>query len=210
MTETNLLRFFILLEGGVVALLATALAKHNSNEPTESQLRFWRGFAQLCGLPLSKTGPQKVEVEKYRVDLLATWDHWALLVEAKTKREHVKEHQLQTYYERLRSKLGKSDMLSETSSIAVVFLTPTGVGEREFSSLTVGNTDKKVHLNWADVLSLIESSFDVFKTSTSDPTDAFVFTLMSLGSQRVRELLCIEPPKGRLERAAQHTAGVDR
>lgn len=181
----NPLRYLILLEGGVVALLATALAKHDDTEASHNQRRFWQGFADICGLELSSDGPQYVAVERYRIDLLAVWDHWAILLEAKTKAEHVKDGQLQRYYDRLRSKLGTKD-LSNASSIGVVFLTPTGVGDPEFKSLTVQASDRKEHIYWNAVLELIDSAFSA---PASDERNGMMPDLIALGSKRIRELL---------------------
>ena len=189
MSVKNPLRYLILLEGGIVALLATALARHDDAEPSKSQRKLWDGFAGLCGLELSSDGPKQIEVEKYRVDLLAAWDHWAIMLEAKTKRQHVKGGQLQAYYNRLRLKLGKPGILAEASSILVLFLTPTDVGTSEFESLSVEGNDRKRHIDWKDVLSIIDSTFS--STSVKARDDSPLYPLVTMGAKRIRELLNI-------------------
>lgn len=189
MSAINPLDYFILLEGSVVALLATALAKQGSTQPSRSQLKFWDGFAQLCQLPLSSAGPQSVEVEKYRMDLLTVWDNWAIMIEVKMKKEHVREKQLQRYYDKLRTLLGTKGTLANASSIAVVFLTPANVGGEEFSSLSVDGNDKKQHLKWKEVLSLIGSSFSKPQASPLEEEEAFRHSLISFGVKRIGKLL---------------------
>ena len=115
----NPLRHLISFEGGAVALLATALDRHGNTEPSKSQLAFWRGFAEQCGLPLSDSGPSLVEVEYDGADLLAPWDQWAILIEAKIASVSIRRGQLQNYYDRFHPLLGH-DMASYTSSLLVV------------------------------------------------------------------------------------------
>ncbi len=179
----------VFLEGGVIALLATALAKYGSDEPSTSQLKFWDGFAKLCELPLSNGGPRRVDIEKYRIDLLAVWDNWAIMIEAKMKKEHVRRNQLQRYYKGLRARLGTAKELAGVSSIAVIFLTPSEVGEEEFSSLSTDSNDTKKHLYWEEVLSLIDSSFPLSQPSRSEEVESFRLFLISMGAQQIRQML---------------------
>ena len=183
------LRYMVFLEGGVVALLATALARYGSDEPSTSQLQFWDGFAKLCELQLSSSGPRSVEIEKYRIDLLAVWDNWAIMLEAKMKREHVRRNQLQRYYKALQARLRDTEELAGVSSIAVIFLTPPDVGEEEYPSLLLDDNDTKKHLYWEEVLSLIDSSFSMSQPSRSEEIESFRYSLISLGAGQVRRML---------------------
>lgn len=189
MPAINPLRYMVFLEGGVVALLATALAKYGSDEPSTSQLQFWDGFAKLCELQLSSSGPRSVEIEKYRIDLLAVWDNWAIMLEAKMKREHVRRNQLRRYYKSLQARLRDTEELAGVSSIAVIFLTPPDVGEEEYASLSVDDNDTKKHLYWEEVLSLIDSSFSMSQPSRSEEIESFRYSLISLGAGQVRWML---------------------
>jgi len=189
MPVVDLLRHMVFLEGGVVALLATALAKFGSDEPSTSQLKFWDGFAELCELQPPSSGPRSVGIEKYRIDLLAVWDNWAIMIEAKMKREHVRRNQLQRYYKALKARLGTTEELAGAASIAVIFLTPPDVGEDEFASLLVDGSDTKKHLHWEEILSLIDSSFSMSQPSRPEEIESFRYSLISLGAGQVRRML---------------------
>jgi len=184
----NPLRHLVFLEGGAVALLATALAKHGYDQPFKSQVSFWQRFTDLCKLQLSNEGPATVEVEYDRADLLVIWDSWVIVIEAKMSSAFVRRGQLQTYYDRFRPRLGKAGMLANASSVAVIFLTPAGVGNIEFESLSIDPTDKKIHLYWPDVLSSIESSYSSPQAS-EDQNERFLRSLVLHGASRIRQLL---------------------
>ena len=183
----NPLHYLISSEAGAVALLATALAKRDGAEPSKGQLAFWASFKELCDLPLSNTGPSRVEVEHNGADLLARWDKWAILIEAKTVSASIRRGQLQNYYDRFREELGREGILDDASFIAIVFLTPSQVGESEFDKLSVSANDQKRHLYWEQILSLLERSFFASQLGQQEEqTDFFVFphTTRSKSDQR--------------------------
>lgn len=192
---TNPLHFLVFMEGGAVAVLATALAKGGDAQPSRAQRDFWKSFAELCDLKLSNAGPTAVEVEYDGIDLLVVWDDWAILIEAKTSAASVRTGQLQTYYDRFRQRRGQGWIVGHASKMAVVFLTPPGVGSQEFDSLSIDDPrDTKRHVDWARVLARMESSFSSLQPDSQDDKETFLRSLILQGAHRIRELLANDSP----------------
>jgi hypothetical protein len=187
----NPLRYLILFEGGAVALLATALDRHDNTEPSKSQSAFWRGFAEQCNLPLSDSGPSKVALEYDGADLIVIWDNWAILVEAKIDDKSIRRGQLQKYYQKFRPQLGRNDLFHDASSMAIVFLTPSfsQAAKQEFDELDVSGGDQKQPLQWEEILSLLKGSFSTTQNEQREEQMKFLSSLILQGADQIAELL---------------------
>ncbi len=186
----NPLQYLISFEGGAVALLATAFDKFSGIELSQRQLAFWAGFAKLCELPLSNSGPSVVKTEYDGADLIVVWDSWVILIEAKINDKFIRRGQLQKYYQKFRPQLGRDVILNSASSMAIVFLTPafSQAAQQELDDLHVED-DRKLHLPWETVLSLLRNSFSTPQNEQQEEQTKFVSSLILQGVDRIEDLL---------------------
>jgi hypothetical protein len=190
----NPLRHLISFEGGAVALLATALDRHDNME-SKCQSAFWRGFAEKCNLPLSDSGPSKVTLEYDGADLIVIWDNWVILIEAKISDKSISRGQLQKYYQKFRPQLGRNEILQGLSMV-VVFLVPSPslVVQQEFDGLEVNNiADEKRLLYWENIVLLFKDSFSAAQVGQQDEQSKFLSSLILEGTDQIAERRCPRP-----------------
>lgn len=152
----DMLRYLISYEWSASAFLAMVLDR-GSDSCRAWQESFRKRFADLCKIELSPAGPHSIALEEYGFDVLALWDEWAVVIEAKITAGALRAGQLQANYEKACDLLKRKHFKS-ASRILMVFVTPKDIGGEEFQRLKVDGNAKAHHLHWEDLVHYLKEN----------------------------------------------------
>lgn len=156
---STLLDNLIANEIGTSAFLATVLDRNSTHSVFVEARKIITALLIEHGLELSDPTPEHVELEYLNIDLVAVWSGWTILVENKVASASVARGQLNQYYQSSLTQIERHGFLKHAGEaiseqpICFIYLTPTSfTGKIEFESLKTVRCDRKIHLNWGELL----------------------------------------------------------
>lgn len=187
---TNFLNHLIADEVGTSAFLATVLDPRYTDDEVFVEARGIIAAAlKKHGIEFLEATPKRVKREYLNIDLVVVWSPWTILIENKVAAASVTRGQLNEYYsvalKQMECKESDEDeAVISQQQICFIYLTPakyTGMIEFDSLSLDSSRRDRKIHMEWSELLEPLKKLTGI--------SDSFSSSFLTSGLDRVDEVL---------------------